>query len=130
MTIKNLFTSIFLQSAGLEPTSSAIEEYQKQWWWNLRSDAKLSLRLTEAGIDFVKNEAKIKHYTIPFPKDLKITPQLLIWLDQSIRSPFYVNAKEIVVLRERVAVELYMFSGDIRKYGRNQALSIRLNQND
>jgi hypothetical protein len=84
--------------------------------------------LTDEGLNFVQDDAKIKTYKIDFPKDFAITPQILVWLDQFIDSPFYITKKSITVLKEKAAFELYLFSGDIRKLGYNKALAKRFSQ--
>jgi hypothetical protein len=53
---------------------------------------------------------------------------VLVWLDNFIDSPYYITKKFIVVLKEKAAFELYLFSGDIRKMGYNKALACRLSQ--
>jgi hypothetical protein len=77
---------------------------------------------------FIQEDAKIKTYKIEFPKEFAFTPQVLVWLDNFIDSPFYITKKFIVVLKEKAAFELYLFSGDIRKLGYNKALAKRLSQ--
>jgi hypothetical protein len=84
--------------------------------------------LTEEAMTFIQEDAKIKTYKIEFPKEFAFTPQVLVWLDNFIDSPFYITKKFIVVLKEKAAFELYLFSGDIRKLGYNKALSKRLSQ--
>jgi hypothetical protein len=79
-------------------------------------------------MDFIENEAKIKIYKIDFPKDFSITPQILLWLDKFIDSPYYITKRSITVLKEKAAFELYLFSGDIQKLGYNKALAKRLSQ--
>ena len=128
MDVKDIYTRVFLQAAGLETDTDTIKKYKTQWWWNLRNKDEGGLRLTELAFEFIEKDAKIKTYKIEFPKDFAFTPQLLVWLDNFIDSPFYITKKFIIVLKEKAAFELYLFSGDIRKLGYNKALSKRLNQ--
>jgi hypothetical protein len=86
------------------------------------------LRMTESALEFINDTAKIKTYKVDFPKDFGITAQVLLWLDNYIDSPYYITKKYITVLKERAAFELYMFSGDIKKFGHNKALARRLSQ--
>jgi hypothetical protein len=79
-------------------------------------------------LQFIEEHAKIKTYKIDFPKEFSFTPQVLVWLDNFIDSPFFITKKHIVVLKEKSAFELYLFSGDIRKMGHNKALAKRLSQ--
>jgi hypothetical protein len=129
MDPKDTYTSVFLNSADITVTAAEIKKYRPVWWWNVRSKESGGLRLTEAGLDFIVNKSNIKTYNISLPADFAITPQVLIWLDQFIDSPFYINKKTITVLKEKAAFELYLFSGDIKKFGYNKALSKRLSQN-
>ena len=55
-----------------------------------------------------------------------MTPQILVWLDKFIDSPYYFNKKKIIVTEERTAFELYLFSGDVRKMGYAKAMASRL----
>ncbi len=125
---KDTYTRVFLQAAEIEPTQEKIKEYKAAWWWNFRNKETGGLRLTEQALDFIEKYAKIKTYKIEFPEQFAFTPQVLIWLDNFIDSPFFVNKKHIVVLKEKAAFELYLLSGDIRKFGHNKAMNKRINQ--
>lgn len=115
-------------AAGINPTNDTIKEKIVEWWYNIRSKDSGGLRLTEKGIDFAVNDAKLKSYTVKFPGKFTITPQILVWLDKFIESPYYITKKDITVLTERAAFELYLFSGDVKKMGYSKALNQRLNQ--
>jgi hypothetical protein len=128
MNKKYAFTETFLKAANINPNSDLIQEKKLQWWFNVRDKDEGGLRLTEDGITFVQTDADIKTYTIKFPGHVTLTPQILVWLDQQIKSPYHVTKKEITVLSEKDAFELYLFSGDVRKMGYSKALSKRLNQ--
>lgn len=126
MTSKNTYTEVFLKAAGLPNTD--IDKYRSIWWYNLRNKNANGLRLTDQGIEFVETTADIKTYKVDLPKDTKITPQILVWLDHFIQSPFYLGKDYIKVMSEKSAFELYLFSGDIRKMGMAKAMNTRLNQ--
>jgi hypothetical protein len=128
MDIKDTYTRVFLQAADQDSGVEAIKKYKSLWWWNFRSKDSGGLRLTEEAMTFIQEDAKIKTYKIEFPKEFAFTPQVLVWLDNFIDSPFYITKKFIVVLKEKAAFELYLFSGDIRKLGYNKALAKRLSQ--
>jgi hypothetical protein len=128
MDIKDTYTRVFLQAANQLPEPDIIKKYKSLWWWNFRSKDSGGLRLTEEALTFIQEDAKIKTYKIEFPKEFAFTPQVLVWLDNFIDSPFYITKKFIVVLKEKAAFELYLFSGDIRKLGYNKALAKRLSQ--
>jgi len=123
---KNTYTEVFLKAAELP--YSDVEKYKSIWWYNLREKNSTGLRLTDQGIEFVESRADIKTYKIDLPKEIKITPQILVWLDHFINSPFYLGKNYIKVMSERSAFELYLFSGDIRKMGMAKAMNKRLSQ--
>jgi hypothetical protein len=126
MDIKDIYTRVFLKAAGEEYDEEKIKEKKIGWWFNVRTKDEGGLRLTEVGIDFVQDDAKIKTYSVDLPSDIKITPQILVWLDKFISSPYYFNKKQIIVTEEKTAFELYLFSGDVRKMGYSKAMSKRL----
>lgn len=128
MDIKDTYTSVFLQAAGLATDPNTVKKYKIVWWYNLRNKDSGGLRLTDQGLEFIEKYAKIKTYKIDFPKEFAFTPQVLVWLDNFIDSPYFITKKNITVLKEKAAFELYLFSGDIRKMGHNKALAKRLSQ--
>jgi hypothetical protein len=126
--MKKSYTETFLKASSIEPTEEKIKEVLSLWWYNLRGKKTGGLRLTDVGIEFVEQSAGIKTYQVDLPKEIAITPQILIWLDNYINSPYYLTKKYIKVLSERAAFELYLFSGDVKKYGMSKSLSKRMNQ--
>jgi hypothetical protein len=128
MDSKDAYTQVFLQAANIDANQDTIKKYKSVWWWNFRNKDSGGLRLTEEALNFIQEYAKIKTYKIDFPKEFSFTPQVLVWLDNFIDSPFFITKKHIVVLKEKSAFELYLFSGDIRKMGHNKALAKRLSQ--
>lgn len=125
MISKRDYTKIFLESAGIQVNENIIEKNKKYWWWNLRDKSEGGLRLTDDAINFIKNDSQIKTYTVPFPDNLTITPQILLWLDNFIECPYHITKKDITVLKEKSAFELYLFSGDLRKMGYSKAMAKR-----
>ena len=123
---KDRYTKIFLTAADLVSDDEIVKAKRTEWWYNNRDQG--GLRLTEAGLDFVTDQAKIKTYNIKFPGTFSITPQILVWLDRFIDCPFYLTKKDITVLSEKSAFELYLFSGDVKKMGYSKALAKRLSQ--
>jgi hypothetical protein len=124
MYTKEFYTDIFLKAAELSDADK--EKLIKTWWYNLRSKKIGGLRLTDDGLTFVKENADIKTYEVDIPKEIKITPQVLLWLDQFIASPWYLMKNKITVLSEKTAFELYLFSGDVKKMGQAKAMAKRL----
>ena len=128
MINKDDYTRKFLQAADIPPTDNLVKEKITEWWYNLRSKESGGLRLTEKGLDFIVKDAKLKSYVVKFPGKFTITPQILIRLDKFIETPYYITKKDITVFSERSAFELYLFSGDVKKFGYTRALRQRLIQ--
>lgn len=128
MDQKNHFSRTFLKAAEQDCSEQTAAKYRTSWWHNVRRKDSGGLRLTDLGIDFVNQHTHLKTYNIKFPKSVKITPQILIWLDQFICSPYHITNKDITVLTETAAFELYLFSGDVQKMGYTKALAKRFSQ--
>ena len=128
MISKKDYTKVFLESAGTYIDEKILEQKNKTWWWNHREKTQGGLRLTEDAISFIEQDAKIKTYKVPFPDNLTVTPQILLWLDNFIECPYYITKKDITVLKEKSAFELYLFSGDVRKMGYSKAMALRAAQ--
>lgn len=125
---KDQLTSVFLKTANVEITEAKLKDYKTAWWHSFRNKDDGGLRLTDQGLEFVQKYSEIKTYFIEFPGDLKITPQVLIWLDNFITSPYHIGKRGITVLSEVAAFELYLFSGDVQKLGSNKAMAKRYAQ--
>ena len=59
---------------------------------------------------------------------MPLTTQVIIFLDQFIDCPYYLTNKSIHVTSEKKAMELHLFSGDLRKYGLTKALKRQNNE--
>ena len=128
MDLKDTYTKVFLNAANQDADQNTLKQYRSTWWWNVRDKDNGGLRLTEPALQFIEQDAKIKTYKVNFPKDFAITAQILLWLDNNIDGPYYINKKSITVLKEKAAFQLYMFSGDIKKMGYNKALARKFSQ--
>ena len=126
MDLKDTYTAVFLKAANQEADQNTLKQVRSTWWWNIRENS--GLRLTEPALQFIENDAKIKTYKVAFPKDFAITAQILLWLDNNIDGPYYITKKSIIVLKEKAAFQLYLFSGDIKKMGYNKALARKFSQ--
>ena len=85
------------------------------WWKNNRDKDSGGLRLTEAGFD-VLTEIDLQHTTYHIQEMSLIYPSYY-HLDKFIDCPYYLTNRSIIVTNEKKAVELTLFSGDLRKYG-------------
>lgn len=128
MNMKDTYTEVFLKAATGTADKEKLSQFKKDWWYNIRSTENAGLRLTDAGFDYITNVSQIKTYKIEFPKEFIVTPQVLLWLDKFIDSPYYIDKRSITVLKEKAAFELYLFSGDVRKLGYSKAVAKRFAQ--
>lgn len=126
MNWKETYTKLFLQELGKSTNDAVVQEYMPLWWQNNRSKGTGGLRLTDTGYD-VLQEIDLAVYDIPFARDMPLTTQVVIFLDQFIDCPYYLTPKSITVTNEKKAVELTLFSGDLRKYGLTKAVNRQKN---
>ena len=123
MNWKETYTKIFLKQANIAVGENTLKEYMPMWWKNSRSKNEGGLRLTDEGLTFLKDKLQIQTYDVPFPNDFNLTTQTIIFLDKFLDTPYYLADDGVIVTNEKKAMELMLFSGDIRKYGINKALS-------
>jgi hypothetical protein len=119
---KETYTKIFLKQAGKSVNELSIKEYFPLWWQNTRKKDSGGLRLTDEGYRFCTEDLELTFFEVPLPKDFKPTVSTIIWLDQFIDCPYFLDNLAVYVTSERKALELHLFSGDIRKYGLTKAL--------
>ena len=122
MNWKETYTKIFLKQADKSVTPATLAEYIPIWWQNTRNKDEGGLRLTNEGYDFLVSELELQFYDVPFPRDFELTTNSILWLDKFITCPYYLDRHGIAVTDEKKALELHLFSGDIRKYGLSKAL--------
>ena len=120
MNWKDTYTKIFLNQLGKTSNDITVKEYFPLWWKNTRENG--GLRLTDEGFDIL-TEIELATYEVPFPKDMPITTQVIIFLDKFIDCPYYLTNRAIHVTSEKKAMELHLFSGDLRKYGLTKAMN-------
>ena len=119
---KTTLTKIFLKQSELAVSAANIKEHMHLWWINTREKDVGGLRLTEAGFDHLEGKLGIEFYSITLPADFVITTQTIIYLDQFIDCPYYLDGRRIAVTDQRKATELALFSGDLTKYGLTKAM--------
>ena len=101
---------------GIEITPRKIKNYTTAWWQSNRTKAKGGLWLTEQGFEALK-KADIKHYKIRFEQPLdSFENRFIIWLDNTIECPFFLTKWEIYVFGEKTAVQMILFSGDLKMW--------------
>jgi hypothetical protein len=122
MNWKETYTKVFLKQSDIAITEANVKEYMSVWWQNTRSKDVGGLRLTDKGFLHLTEKLDIQSYDVPFPDDFTLTTSTLIWLDQFITCPYWLGRDHITVMDEKKALELHLFSGDVKKYGLTKAL--------
>jgi len=112
-----------LKELGKTCNDVAVKEYMPLWWQNTREKNNGGLRLTQLGYETIQ-EIGLTTYDIPYPVEMPLTTQFIIYLDKFIDCPYYLTNRSITVTNEKKAVELTLFSGDLRKYGLNKAMKL------
>ena len=120
MNWKDTYTKIFLNQLGKTSNNITVKEFFPLWWKNTRENG--GLRLTDEGFDIL-TEIDLATYEVPFPRDMPLTTQVIIFLDNFIDCPYYLTNRAIHVTSEKKAMELHLFSGDLRKYGLTKAMN-------
>jgi hypothetical protein len=114
MNQKNKITEFLLDSYKLEKTKENIKKYKILWWKNIREKNKGGLWLTSQGFDALI-KANIKNYKIKFENPiLEFENKFIIWLDNYIDCPFYITKKDIYVFEEKTAIQIILFSGNLK----------------
>jgi hypothetical protein len=94
-----------------------IKKLIRVWWENPRNKQTGGLRLTPAGFEAFK-KSQLKFYEIQLESPIHYTNGMVIWLDQKIECPYFINKNKITVFGEKTAVQLLLFSGDLNKLKR------------
>lgn len=114
---EKLHTEYCLKFDGLP-----FEQFYKTIWMSHREKKTGGFRLTEAGFCTLKDSLEYKAYEIEYPKEdgFMITNNTIIQLDRFIDCPYFLDKKQIWVFREKMAVQLILFSGDIQKFAKSR----------
>jgi hypothetical protein len=122
-----LTTKLLGQLLASEPDLKEVEKYYKAWWRNTRFENQNSLRLSDAGYIAFTEKLNLTKYEIEIPKDTEWTAQLVLRLDNFLESPYYIRQHSIVVFREKTAIELILYGGNVQKYSWAKAESQKNN---
>jgi hypothetical protein len=122
-----LTTKLLGQLLTDTPNPKEIEKYHKAWWRNTRFENQNSLRLSDAGYVAFTERLNLTKYEIEIPKDTDWTAQLVLRLDNFLESPYYIKSSSIVIFREKTAIELILYGGDVQKYSWAKAKSQKNN---
>jgi hypothetical protein len=127
MNVKELYSQKLFEESK---SNLSIGDFKQTIWLNNRQNKNYSLRLTEKGYKLLEEVLALKNYQVELDKNLKMTSQILIWLDKFIDSPYYLEKNKLTVFKESTAFELYLFSGDLKKMGYAKAMAIRLTDSE
>ena len=123
MDIKQHLTKIVSEQLGWPAEGKALAKNHQLIWLNPRKKDVGGMRLTDEGFAVFTEQMEMKSYDIEFPKEFTLTNQVTIWLDRFIDGPYYITKKSIVVFKEKTAVQLVLFSGDVQKFGLAKAMN-------
>jgi hypothetical protein len=116
MIDKVKLTKDILSQLSMPTDAKTIGKYSKTWWRNTRPGHPNSLRLSDAGFNVFIEHLNLTRYEIDMPKDTEWTSQLVLRLDNFMESPYYIQKKTMTVFREKTAIELILYGGDVQKY--------------
>lgn len=114
-------TKRILEIVKPDYTEKDLRNASLSWWKSVRKNGKGSWWLSETGFQAMKT-AGIKDHFIRFDSPIFYTNKVIVWLDNYINCPFFIDAKGIYVFEERTAVQLVLFSGNVPKYLSAKAL--------
>lgn len=104
-------TKIFCQQADFP--ISMTTDMQRRWWKNPTDDT--SLRLSLAGLQFVKSQLKLTSYDFALPEEL--TNQNLLQLERQFKGMYYLLKREkIIVFEEEEAMMIVLHGNDLVSY--------------
>ena len=130
MDIKLQLTKIVSNQLGWPSDDKTLQKNHCLIWQNPRAKVQGGYRLTDEGLDIFMAKMEMKSYEIDFPAELTITNKITIWLDRFIDGPYYITKKSIIVFKEKMAVQLILFSGDVEKFGIAKVMSQKNNTED
>jgi hypothetical protein len=123
MDIKRQLTEIVSKQLGWPMDEKTLEKNHSIIWQNVRKKSQGGLKLTDTGFQIFKDLVGFKSYDVEFPKELVISNKVSIWMDRFIDSPYYICKSSIVVFKEKTALQLILFSGDVEKFGLAKVMS-------
>ena len=125
---KTEITRYLAEQEGLELTDLNLKRLLSVFWQNPRQKENGGLRLTEKGFEIMSKH--LKSHKIDF-EDLKLsrdnwhwTNQLILRLDNYIDCPWFANHRAVWVFSDKMAVQLVLFSGNIKKFTTAKARSL------
>lgn len=117
------YTKLFLSLINEHDTYENLNQKLFAWWMNPRNKNDSGLRLTDEGHRVLSKDLNLACYEIWFPVTLELKPSVYLNLDKFISCPYHLTQQVITVYSEQTAVEILIFSGDVKDYGISVALS-------
>lgn len=118
---KAQYTEIFLKQAGLGTDEANIKYHMYKIWYSMSSAS--GLRLSEEGYKFMTETIQLQSFEVPFIHLMELNPSVIVFLSKYMDCPYLLKGSSIVVFSERKSLELYLFSGDIRRFGLVKAIA-------
>jgi hypothetical protein len=104
-------TKIFVDQAGIPIGQTT--DMQRRWWKNPTDDT--SLRLSLAGLQFVKAVLKLTSYDFALPQEL--TNQNLLQLERQFKGMYYLlKRQKIIVFESEEATLLTLYGNNLVQY--------------
>lgn len=104
-------TKIFCEQAGY--AKGLVTDMQRMWWKNPTDDA--SLRLSLAGLQFVKAVLHLQSYDFALPEEL--TNHNLLQLERQFKGMYYLlKRQKIIVFEEEEALMLTLHGNNLKAY--------------
>lgn len=121
-------TKYLAEQEGLSYDDPNLKKLLAVIWQNPRIKESGGLRLTEKGFEVMSKHFKSHKINFEDPIDSqenwKWSNQLVLRLDNYIDCPWFVNHKSVWVFSDKMAVQLVLFSGDIKKFTTAKAKSL------
>jgi hypothetical protein len=115
MNLKSEITLKLAEILEYEIDEKSLKKYQKTWWVNSRNKTVGGLQLSSLGFQEMKN-AQIKYHKLKIEEKLEYTNQTLIRLDQYIDCPWHIIKNDMYVFSDKMAVQLVLFSGNLKRF--------------
>ena len=107
-------TKIFVDQAGIPIGMTT--DMQRRWWKNPTDPD--SLRLSLAGLQFVKANLKLQSYDFELPEEL--TNHQLLQLERYFKGMYYLlKRSKLLVFESEEATLLTLYSSDLKSYLNN-----------
>jgi hypothetical protein len=115
MNQKLAITKFIIDHLSLPSDEKNFKKYLFLWWRSIRVKDSGGLGLSEEGFNALC-KCDIKKYKINFPKNIICNNNLILILDQNLKSPYFITKNHIYVFNETTAIHLILLDGDLHKF--------------